>query len=100
MGSVILGRLKVLQEKSRYLGDVRGRGLVIGMELVQDKKTKEPAADLTGKLIDRCAENGLLIGSVGIYGNVVRVAPPLCISEAEAQESCDIMEKALLSLEV
>jgi 4-aminobutyrate aminotransferase / (S)-3-amino-2-methylpropionate transaminase / 5-aminovalerate transaminase len=98
MGKVIMARLRQLQEKSRYLGDVRGRGLVMGMELVKDKKTKEPAPDLVKQLINRCAENGLLIGSVGIYGNVVRVAPPLCITEAEAQESCDIMEKSLLSL--
>jgi 4-aminobutyrate aminotransferase-like enzyme len=99
MGKVIMARLQQLQEKSRYLGDVRGRGLIMGMELVKDKKTKEPAPDIMKRLIDRCAEYGLLIGSVGIWGNVVRVAPPLCISQAEAMESCDIMEKALLSLE-
>ena len=99
MGAVMMKRLKEIQDKSRHLGDVRGRGLVMGLELVKDKKTKEPAADLTKQLIVRCAENGLLIGSVGIYGNVIRVAPPLCINEAEAHESLDIMEKTLLSLE-
>ncbi len=99
MGEMMMVRLKEIQEKSRYLGDVRGRGLVMGLELVQDKKTKEPAPDLIHKLIVRCAENGLLIGSVGIYGNVIRVAPPLSINEAEAHESLDIMETCLLSLE-
>ncbi|MCC6682042.1 MAG: aspartate aminotransferase family protein [Phycisphaeraceae bacterium] len=99
MGKLIKARLLQIQEKSRYLGDVRGRGLVMGLELVKDKKTKEPAANLTKQLIVRCAENGLLIGSVGIFGNVIRVAPPLCISEAEAHESLDIMEQSLLSLE-
>ena len=54
---------------------------------------------LVRKLIDTCAGNGLLIGSVGIFGNVIRVAPPLTISEAEAHESLDIMEASLLSLE-
>ena len=47
----------------------------------------------------RCAENGLLIGAVGIFGNVIRVAPPLTINETEAHESLDIMEKSLLELE-
>mgnify|MGYP005845679661 CR=1 FL=1 len=98
MGPVIMGRLKQTQEKCRYLGDVRGRGLVMGLELVKDKKTKEPAPELVRQVIDRCAQNGLLVGSVGIFGNVIRVAPPLVITEAEAHESCDIMEKVLLSL--
>ena len=99
MGQLMKHRLLEIAEKSRHLGDVRGRGLIMGLELVKDKKTKEPAPDLTRKLICRCAENGLLIGSVGIFGNVIRVAPPLVINEAEAQESLDIMEKSLLSLQ-
>ncbi len=98
MGAVIVDRLKQTQEKSKHLGDVRGRGLVMGLELVKDKKTKEPAPELIRPIIDRCAENGLLVGSVGIFGNVIRVAPPLVITESEAHESCDIMEKVLLSL--
>ena len=99
MGPVIMDRLHRTQEKCRYLGDVRGRGLVMGMELVKDKKTKEPAPELIPQIIDRCAASGLLVGAVGIFGNVIRVAPPLVITEPEAQESCDIMERVLLSLE-
>ncbi|HET6429474.1 MAG TPA: aspartate aminotransferase family protein [Phycisphaerae bacterium] len=99
MGEVMKGRLVEIQDGCRHLGDVRGRGLVMGLELVRDKKTKEPAPDLTRALIDRCANNGLLIGSVGIFGNVIRVAPPLTINEAEAHESLDIMERSLRELE-
>jgi 4-aminobutyrate aminotransferase len=99
MGALIMERLKATQEKSKHIGDVRGRGLVMGLEFVKDKKTKEPAPERIRPLIDRCAEHGLLIGSVGIFGNVIRVAPPLVITEAEAHESCDIMEKVILSLE-
>jgi 4-aminobutyrate aminotransferase/(S)-3-amino-2-methylpropionate transaminase len=95
MGDVMMKRLREIQERSPYVGDVRGKGLVMGVELVKDKKTKEPAPDLTRKLIDRCAQNGLLIGSVGVFGNVIRVAPPLVITEAEAHESLDIFEKSL-----
>jgi 4-aminobutyrate aminotransferase/(S)-3-amino-2-methylpropionate transaminase len=95
IGKVMMPRLQAMKEKSPYVGDVRGMGLVMGVELVKDKKTKEPAPDLTRKLIDVAAENGLLIGSVGTFGNVIRVAPPLVITEAEAHESLDIFEKAL-----
>jgi 4-aminobutyrate aminotransferase len=98
MGAIMKSRLLEMQEKSPYVGDVRGVGLVMGVELVKDKKTKEPAPDLTPKLIDLAAELGLLIGSVGVFGNVIRVAPPLVISEAEVHESLDIFEKALSRL--
>ena len=98
MGTVIMQRLRQTQEKSRHLGDVRGRGLVMGLEIVKNKRTKEPAPDLVPRIIDECAANGLLIGAVGIFGNVIRVAPPLVITQAQAHESCDIMEKVLLSL--
>ncbi len=91
-------RLLDMQERCPYVGDVRGLGLVMGVELVKDKKTKEPAPDLTRKLIDTAAQNGLLIGSVGIFGNVIRVAPPLVITEAEANESLDIFESSLSML--
>ena len=99
MGAIIMSRLRHTQERSRFLGDVRGRGLVMGLEIVKDKTTKEPAPELIHPIMDRCAAKGLLVGAVGIFGNVIRVAPPLVITEAEAQESCDIMEEVLLSLE-
>jgi 4-aminobutyrate aminotransferase-like enzyme len=98
MGALMKSRFLEMKEKSPYVGEVRGLGLVMGVELVKNKKTKEPAPDLTRKLIDLAAELGLLIGSVGVFGNVIRVAPPLVISEAEAYESLDIFEKALSRL--
>lgn len=95
IGEIMKARLQRIQECCPYVGDVRGMGLVMGVELVKDKTSKEPAPDLTRKLIDLAAQNGLLIGSVGVFGNVIRVAPPLVITEAEAHESLDIFEKAL-----
>ena len=91
-------RLPKLLELSQYVGDVRGRGMVWGIELVEDKETKEPAPQKVRQLIDLCANNGLLIGSVGFYGNVVRVGPPLVMNEAQAHESLDIMEKCIAQL--
>lgn len=95
IGALMKARLLEIKDRCPYLGDVRGMGLVMGVELVKDKKTKEPAPNLIRKLIDLAAQNGLLIGSVGIFGSVIRVAPPLVITEAEAHESLDIFEKAL-----
>ncbi|MHC4885384.1 MAG: aspartate aminotransferase family protein, partial [Planctomycetota bacterium] len=93
-------RLLGMQEKCRYLGDVRGRGLIFGLEFVKDKVTKEPAPELIRPLIDACAAKGLLIGSVGIHGNVIRVAPPLVMTEDELNESCDVMEEVLSTIKL
>jgi len=98
IGAIFEKRLNEIKEKCQVLGDVRGMGLVYGLELVKNKKTKEPAPDLTRKCMDLAAEHGVLIGSVGIFGNVIRVAPPLVIGEIQAHESLDIMESVLMKL--
>lgn len=98
MGEIMKDRLLQMMERSPYVGDVRGKGLVMGVELVKDKASREPAPDLTQKLIDVAAQNGLLIGSVGVFGNVIRVAPPLNIDQAAVHESLDIFEKSLSQL--
>ena len=96
IGEHMKSRLTAMQEKCPCLGDVRGRGLVMGLDIVKDKKTKERDPETTGRIINECCENGLIIGAVS--GNVIRVAPPLVITMEEADESLDIMEKVLTSL--
>lgn len=96
IGEHMKARLTVMKEKCRYLGDVRGRGLVMGLDIVKDKKTKERNPEMTRTIINKCCENGLIIGAVS--GNVIRVAPPLVITKDQADESLDIMEKVLASL--
>ena len=98
MGEYIKKGLRQIADNSKYVGDVRGRGLVMGIELVKDKLTKDPAPEVIRPLIDKCAESGLLVGAVGMYGNVVRVAPPLVITKQQADESLAVMERVLLSL--
>jgi 4-aminobutyrate aminotransferase-like enzyme len=100
MGRYMKQRLQAMARKCPYLGDVRGMGLVIGLEFVKDKRTQEPAPELIRPLIEACANGGLLVGSVGSYGNVIRVAPPLVITRQEADESLAIMEKVLSKLKL
>jgi 4-aminobutyrate aminotransferase-like enzyme len=95
MGAYMLPKLQAMAERCEYLGDVRGRGLVMALEFVKDKKTKEPAPELIKPLMVDAANHGVLIGSVGFYGNVIRVAPPLVITKDEADESLAIMEGCL-----
>lgn len=98
IGKYMLERFQKMQRKSKYLGDVRGQGLVMGLEFVKDKKTKEPDAALTVEVINRCVARGLLVGRVGFYGNVIRCAPPLVINRDQAAQSCDIMDAVLTEL--
>jgi 4-aminobutyrate aminotransferase-like enzyme len=98
MGEYIKKGLKQIAGNCRYLGDVRGCGLVMGIEFVKDKRTKDPAPELIRPIIDKCAESGLLVGSVGMYGNVIRVAPPLVITKQQADESLAVLERVLQSL--
>lgn len=98
MGEVLKSRFMEMKKKYRCLGDVRGRGLVMGLELVDPKDGRTPSPELVGRLILRCAENGLLLGKVGMYGNVVRIAPPLVITEEEALMAADIIDAGMRDL--
>ncbi|MDD5018341.1 MAG: aspartate aminotransferase family protein, partial [Eubacteriales bacterium] len=98
VGEVMLDRLMKAMQKATHVGDVRGRGLVIGIEIVEDKEGKSPAPELCKKIVLECANKGLLVGIVGIYGNVIRVAPPLVITDSEVEESLCIMEEVLTAL--
>ncbi len=87
--------LEALKEKHSVVGDVRGMGLMQGVELVKDRKTKEPAGDLTNRVLERARANGLIIGKGGLYANVVRMSPPLNISVADIDQSLAILDKSL-----
>ncbi len=98
VGAYMIARFQAMKAKYPVLGDVRGQGLVIGLEFVLDPEDKTPAPELTSNLLLRAGEYGLLLGKVGLYGNVVRIAPPLVISEEEAGLGIDILDRALEEL--
>ncbi len=98
VGAYFRQKLEELQQKHPLIADVRGKGLMQGLELVKDRKTKEPAAEALAQLMDRAKENGLLIGKGGLYGNVVRLSPPLNISKADVDEAISILDKSFSEL--
>jgi len=96
VGSYMLDRFKAMERKFEFLGEARGLGLVLGLEIVRSKLTKEPDAELAGEIVKRCYHRGLLmIAPIGFYGNVLRIAPPLVITKDEAEIGCDIIESVL-----
>jgi 4-aminobutyrate aminotransferase-like enzyme len=83
MGNRLQDGFRTMMKTQPLIGDVRGKGLLIGIELVKDKTTKTYATQETAKVMDLCKDKGLLLGKGGLHGNVLRIAPPLCITEAD-----------------
>ena len=87
-----------LAGKHSLIGDVRGLGLMLGVELVKDRVTKEPAKEECAAVFERCKELGLLIGKGGLSGNVLRIKPPMCITEADADFMLEVIDEAMGSV--
>ena len=85
-GAHLRGRLEELKDKYPAIGDVRGMGLMQAIELVEDRKSKAPAKAETGQMMEAARRNGILIGRGGLYGNVLRITPPLNISKSDVDE--------------
>ena len=94
LGEHMLQRLREVQEGSPHLGDVRGRGLMIGLEFVKDRATKEPAEALARDIRTRCYRKGVIVELGGHYNNVIRFLPPLVLSEALADKGIDLFAEA------
>jgi 4-aminobutyrate aminotransferase len=94
MGEVLQEQLRRLQHKFNVVGDVRGQGLMVGMELVQDRRTKEPAGKLKEQLIQSCFHRGLLM--LGCGESTLRFCPPLVVDAAQIATAVQIIEAALI----
>ena len=93
MGEHILGRLSRWRDKFRIVGDVRGKGLMIGIEIVEDRETKEPAPKLRDSIENLAFAKGLLV--LGAGANTIRLAPPLVIDKEQADFAVDTLEAAV-----
>ena len=99
IGAAAVERLREFSRATRHIGDVRGKGLFIGMEFVTDKESKEPAADLLQNTVMRCFEKGLMLWKAGSWGNIARMMPALVITEKLMQHALDIFEEVYLEIE-
>ena len=95
VGEYLKLRLLELQDRQPLIGEVRGLGLMLGIELVRDRQTKQPADTETLDVLERCKQLGLLIGKGGIFGNVLRIKPPMCLTKDDANFIVECLDEAL-----
>jgi 4-aminobutyrate aminotransferase / (S)-3-amino-2-methylpropionate transaminase / 5-aminovalerate transaminase len=95
LGDHALARMRSWQDRHRQIGDVRGLGAMVAMELVTDRTTREPAGALTNEVLRYCHAHGLVLLKAGLYDNVIRLLFPLVVSEQELDRGLDILEEAL-----
>src|SRR5947207_2588980 len=93
-------KLLELQEKHSLIGEVRGMGLMQGVELVQDRKTKAPATAETAQLMETTRENRIMVGKGGLYGNVLRISPPLNITKTDVDEFARLLDRSFAQCRV
>src|SRR3954468_20265394 len=95
MGNRILTGLNLLKEKHNLIGDVRGKGLMLGIELVKDRQTKEPAKEECAQVLENAREMGLLLGKGGLWGQTIRFSPPMCINEKDVDFLLEVLDRSL-----
>lgn len=95
VGGKLLKGLNELAQKHEIIGNVRGAGLMLGVELVKDRKTKAPATAETAAAHERMKDLGVLMGKGGLFGNVFRIKPPMCFNEADADYLLGALDEAL-----
>ncbi len=98
LGRTLRSRFDDLKEKYEIIGDVRGKGPMLGMELVKDRETKQPAADEAKKLVKRCYDKGLVLIACGNFGNVIRTLMPLVITDEQLEKGLAILEESLAEM--
>ena len=100
VGNYFRAKLEELQDKHPLIGEVRGKGLMQGLELVRDRKTKEPAPEATAELLERTRNNGLLVGKGGLYSNVIRLSPMLNIAKDDVDEAIRLLDKSFAEVRI
>jgi len=95
MGAMLKSALEDLMKKYPCIGEVRGRGLMVGIEFVKDPKTKEVASAETAAVMDLCKDKGVLLGKGGLFGNVIRIAPPLNVTREDVAKAVEVIEESI-----
>lgn len=97
IGVLAMDKFNEWKDKYSVIGDVRGIGSMIGIEFVKDKVSKEPNAEIVGKIVNYAVKKGLMLESAGTFGNVIRFLCPLCVTDEQLKKGLEIYEEAIIS---
>jgi 4-aminobutyrate aminotransferase len=95
VGKLLLEGLDDLRSRHEAVGDVRGKGLMLGVELVTDKVSRTPSPEVAAEVMEGCRRRGVLVGKGGLYGSVLRISPPLILTEDEARHGVQVLDEAI-----
>jgi len=95
IGATMMARMRAWQQRWPFIGDVRGRGAMVAMEIVKDPQSKIPDPELTSRITRKAWENGAIILQAGTDGNVLRFPMPLVMTDEQLQRGLDILEKSI-----
>ena len=98
LGDRLLSGLRSIADDFAVVGDVRGKGLMIGLEFVEPGADRQPSPRAAARVLEECRAGGLLVGKGGLYGNVIRLAPPMTLTEDEADEALDVLGTAIATV--
>ena len=98
VGELLRQGLLELQDKHALIGEVRGLGLMLGVELVRNRDSKEPASDEAADLMEMCKQRGLILGKGGLFGNTMRIKPPMCITADDVDFMIATMDDCLQTI--
>jgi 4-aminobutyrate aminotransferase-like enzyme len=95
VGGYFKSKLLELQDKFALIGDIRGMGLLLAIELVEDRKTKQPATERAKRVVERLKTRRVLVGKSGSAWNTIRFAPPMCVSKVDVDYVIDALDLSL-----
>ena len=98
IGELMMEKLHKIQSKHSVIGEVRGRGLMVGIDLVKDRNTKEPAEEEAARVSETAKDNGVIMGKGGALGNVLRINPPMCIQEEDVKFFTEVLQDSFSKL--
>ena len=94
VGARLTDGFNALKEKHDLIGDVRGKGLMLGIELVKDRDSKAPAKEECAQVHETAKDLGVLVGKGGLHGNVLRIKPPMCLTLEDADFMVEVLDRA------
>ncbi|MBB4301887.1 alanine-glyoxylate transaminase/(R)-3-amino-2-methylpropionate-pyruvate transaminase [Rhodobium orientis] len=94
VGAALMEHLESLKQRYQVIGDVRGRGFMMAIELVKDRQTREPAPEATAKVFERTRDNGLIMSKSGNFKNILRMVPPLCLSMDDVEPVAEALDRS------